>query len=368
MVQLYSDSEDARPLMYIDQNIIDSVRKGIYSFSTETFSERFRAVYSDETLKEIMRAEDGGGNACEYLDVLACLNAYHLRLELNSQFTASGNALVRTFHPRDIYEEFVQNRHYDELIESNLLFTHKIMGGLQELTVEDIIQRMLRAFEKLTQSLDQDIKLIEIFIPEAKKLLLDVFQSQGPLKVITLDEYKQVLGRLKASFTDNLDLDNAKQSALSRYREELRLNPKNLNNLEAPKIVEQVWQVISKDENIIKSGVSINQYFGLDSPNPLHPYRESFLSEKVGSIYIHLNMAGYFPDKGLHDKDRFASSFSDMQHVSLATHCDYLLSSDTRLIKKAEAAYEYTGAKTIAVLLDFNPSKNKQKEPDDYSK
>ena len=359
MIPIYRESEDARPLMYIDQNVIDSLRKGIYSFEHDVFSKRFRAVYSDETLREILRAEDGGGDANEYLDVLASLDAYHLSLELNPQFVPSGNALINALNPQDVYKAFVQNRHYDDLIETNLMLTHKIMGGLQELTVEDIVQKMLSAFEKITQSLEQDIAIIEAYIPNAGKLLLDLFNSQGPLKAVSLEDYKEILERLKKAFVENLDLDNPTRSALDRYREELRLNPKNLNNLEAPNIVEKVWHVVSQDENISKSGITISQFFGLDSPSPTNPNRESYLSEKVGSIYIHLNMAGYFPDKGLHQRERFASSFSDMQHVSLASHCDCLLSSDVRLIKKAAAAYEFTGANTTAVLLSFPQTKSK---------
>lgn len=107
----------------------------------------------------------------------------------------------------------------------------------------------------------------------------------------------------------------------------------------------------------------MNQFFGVDTANPIYPERKSFLSEEVGSVYFHLNMAGYYPDKGLHQRKLFASSFSDMQHVSLATHCHCLLSSDERLIKKASAAYEFTGATTQAVLLNYVDTENRGRKP-----
>ncbi|MBL4857119.1 MAG: hypothetical protein JKX89_09440 [Idiomarina sp.] len=174
------------------------------------------------------------------------------------------------------------------------------------------------------------------------------------MKAVSLEEYKGILKEYVASLTNYLKLNETSQSALNRYREELKLSPKSLNNIKPPNVVEQVWQVISRDENIAQSGVTINQFFGVDNPSPIHPERESFLSEQVASIYVHLNLVGYYPDKGLNQTREFASSFSDMQHVSLATHCNYLLSSDERLMKKASAAYEYTGARTQALPLSLS--------------
>ncbi|MBL4857120.1 MAG: hypothetical protein JKX89_09445 [Idiomarina sp.] len=169
MIPLYEDSEGARPLIYIDQNIIDSLRKGVYSFGEDVFSKRFRAIYSDETLREIRRAEQGGGNPARYLEVLQKLGAYHLQLQLNGQFAPTGNAIIRTHNPTEAYESFMQQIDLDYLIEANLLINQKIMGGLPELTVEDIAQRMLEAFERNAKSIEQNIKNLETFFQMQKK-------------------------------------------------------------------------------------------------------------------------------------------------------------------------------------------------------
>lgn len=351
MIPYYRDSEGARPLLYLDQNIIDSLRKGVYSFDDAIFSEHFRAIYSDETLREISRAEEGGGNATEYLDVLEELEAFHLRLNLNAQFAPTGDAIIQSQSPTEVYQNFIQNRDLDYLVEANLLVTHKIMGGLPDLTVDDIIKRMLEAFERNARSLEDNIRILELFFSNAREELPRLFETLGTMKAVSVDEYKGILTQLADNLKTILKLNDSSQSALSRYREELRLSPKDLNNIEPPKVVEQVWQVISRDENIKQSDVTMYQFFGVDAPNPINPERRNFVSEQVSSVYFHLNLAGYYPDKGLKERKRFASSFSDMQHVSLATHCDYLLSSDERLIKKAAAAYEITGARTQALLL-----------------
>lgn len=347
----YQDADDFRPLVYLDQNVIDGLRKGVFSFEPSVFSKNYRAIYSDETLREISRAEEGGGSANEYLEVLSELEAYHLRLRLNDQFTPNGDAIIQSHNPMEVYRNFSERRDLDYLIEANLLVSRKIMGGLPNLTIDDIAEKMLEAFERNARSLEDNLKTIEIFFPNAREELPRSFNSLGTMRAISLDEYEDILKQLVNSLKSNLKLNDNSQSALNHYREELKLSPKYLNNIEPPQVVEQVWEVISRDESIKQSGITMHQFFGVDAPNPIHPARNSFLSEEVSSVYSHLNLAGYYPDKGLNKYGRFASSFSDMQHVSLATHCNYLISSDERLIKKAAAAYEFTRANTQVLRL-----------------
>lgn len=350
MIPSYSDSEDPRPLIYIDQNIIDALRKGAYVFEKSLFSERARAVYSDETLREISRAEEGGGDAAEFLSVLKDLDAYHLQVQLDEQFAPTGNAIIQSHSPYEAYQNFALQRDLDYLIEANLLVSRKIMGGLPELSIDDIGEKMLEAFERNFRPLDEAVKNFELFFPNAREEHPLIFESLGKMKGISVDEYKEILKQLVDSLKNNLKLDEL-DSGVSRYRDELKLSPKNLNNIEPPQVVEQVWQIISRDQSIKNSGITIHQFFGVDIPNPIYTGRRNFVSEQVSSIYFHLNLAGYYPDKGLKKRRRFASSFSDMQHVSLATHCNILLSSDKDLIKKAAAAYEFTEANTEALLL-----------------
>lgn len=350
MIPLYSDSEDPRPLIYLDQNIIDALRKGVYRFEDSLFSERARAIYSDETLREVSRAEDGGGDATEFLDVLKNLDAYHLQVQLNERFEPTGNAIIQSHSPMEAYKNFALQRDVDYLIEANLLISRKIMGGLPELSIDDIGKRMLEAFERNFRPLDEAVKNFELFFPNARKENPLVFESLSKMTGITVDEYREILGQLIENLKNSIKLDES-ESAMSRYRDELKLGAKNLNNIKPPRVVEQVWQIISRDENIKNSGVTMGQFFGVDTPNPIYKERRNFVSEQVSSIYFHLNLAGYYPDKGLNQRRRFASSFSDMQHVSMATHCNILLSSDRDLIKKASAAYEFTGADTEAALV-----------------
>src|SRR5690554_5856854 len=223
MIPYYRDSEDARPLLYLDKNIIDSLRKGVYSFDDAVFSERFRAIYSDEPIREISRAEDGGGNASEYLDVLEELEAFHLRLNLNAQFMPTGDAIIQSQSPAEVYQNFIQNRDLDYLVEANLLVTHKIMGGLPDLTVDDIIKRMLEAFERNARSLEDNIRNLEPFFPNAREELPRLFEFLGTMKAVSLNDYKIILKQLADNLKTTLKLNDTSQSALRRYREELRL-------------------------------------------------------------------------------------------------------------------------------------------------
>ncbi|RUO37765.1 hypothetical protein CWE13_07415 [Aliidiomarina shirensis] len=354
MISNYEEADDYRPLIYLDQNVIDDLRKGKLSFEPSVFSKNYRAVYSDETLREISRAEEGGGNATGYLDVLEMLEAYHLKLQLNAQFAPTGSAIIQYHTPSEAYNSFTQQRDLDYLIEANLLISQKIMGGLPGLSVDDIAERMLEAFERNARSLEESITNIEPLFPEVREEFPFLFESFGAMKAVSPEEYKDILKQLVDSLKANLKLNDKSQSALSRYRDELRLSPKYLNNLEPSQVVEQIWQLVSRDERVTESGITMYQFFGVDATNPIYTERKNFISEQVSSVYFHLNLAGYYPDKGLEQRRKFATSFSDMQHASLATHCNYLLSSDERLIKKAAAAYEFTGARTQVLPLKLS--------------
>lgn len=62
-----------------------------------------------------------------------------------------------------------------------------------------------------------------------------------------------------------------------------------------------------------------------------------------------LTNVGYNVDKS---SRTFCSGAYDLQHTITATYCDYFVTRDQRLCKRASALYNYTGAETKAMLFD----------------
>ena len=340
MTLAYDEVSDARPLMYIDQNIIDGLRKERFSFEPHVFNRDFRAVYSDETLREIKRAEDGGGDSSEYLRVLSDINAFHLRQNLSEKFELLNNATLQTASPWQIYSAFTENLWLDDFVEAQTLINQKIMGGLPEQSWEDIARKMVEVYVLLDESVIKSLDTVKEASPELGQLIFEHRDSLGGDSLLGVEIYRESVQKLVEGLKNNLNDDRSEQSVIDAYRSELRLRPKELNNLKPPNVVEQVWQVISADEAIQSSGIDMHRYFGINSVNPAYPHRNFYASEQVANIYLQLNLAGYFADEKLHQERGFRASNSDMNHVAMATYCNYLISNDMRLLKKAAAAYD----------------------------
>ena len=82
---------EGKPTAYLDQNILDLfVKHGIIDFA-ETLKSKFQVVYSDETLKEIKRSVE---YANRFLNVLIALEAAHLKIVLEADFSITDNATI----------------------------------------------------------------------------------------------------------------------------------------------------------------------------------------------------------------------------------------------------------------------------------
>ncbi len=345
MHQNYYEKDDAKPLMYLDQNVIDWFRKMPLSTEEEFLLERYKIVYSDETLREIARAEGGGGAADTYLDVLERLQAYHLCLLFDEFFEPTGEALVREASPKHVYAELTNHNDFNEIIEANTLITRKFMGGLSELTADEVIAKMRSAFLNLLKQSKACTDLLKSSHPRTFAKLNSSFYKNRGIEEITAEVYESYLPIIR----EQLLFVSSEESGLNRFRNSLRLNPVRLNNLEPPNIVEQVWEVIVSNNSIANSDIGINEYFGVNSRHPIYTHRNYNDLELATNVYFQLNLAGYYSDPKLHKHREYMSSNSDMQHVAMATHCDFLLSNDNRLLMKAAATYDFLNIPTDVV-------------------
>ena len=355
MIPNYSDNKGARPLIYLDQNVIDKISKGQAQWLIDLFAEEFRAVYSDITIDEISRAEAGReGSSERFLDALASVNAYFISPVFDEHMVPQDSMLIRDSAPAEIYAELEASKSkFKGILEANTLISRKLVGGRRDQSAEDIYEELISQFQQLDDSINRQISELEQIIPNARELLYGVFHKGDELRKVTTEDFKEKAKKMLTALGPQLESSSPKNSAMETFRTALNLSPIELNNIQPPNVVQQVWDFIAKDQSVKDSGLTIEQYFGLDGRYSVYPDRKPYKSELVQTVYHQLNFCGYHPDKKLHSDSNFTSSFSDMNHVSRASYCDYLMSGDERLIKKAFAAYEYVGVHTLAVQITY---------------
>lgn len=104
-----------KPLAYLDQNILDLFAKKfdqndeIYSF----FKENFQVVYSDATLGEIYKAFINSKNEVnveQYLNVLECLDANHIRIAHNRNFECLDKCVISTISVYECFQRYIDNK------------------------------------------------------------------------------------------------------------------------------------------------------------------------------------------------------------------------------------------------------------------
>ncbi|HCE2133934.1 hypothetical protein CGI80_11605 [Vibrio parahaemolyticus] len=320
--------------VYLDQNILDMfVKFGLGEFG-EMLAREYQVVYSDETLKEIKRSV---GYESKFLDVLNLLGAFYLKVCLDENFQPTGKA---TITERDSYQSFNEYNSnepvYESIYESIMLNVQKVYGGLNEHTFEDIKDSQNDAYDELHNFI---LKNIEDLKPHFPDLAVQLEAQADDMKQKLSDALTESARRASENVGDSIGW-----SGIKDLRQSLDIGPMQLNNIEPPNVIQQIWSLcLEKLPN--EANITLEQFFGIES-NPIYPSVEFFKYQKVNSIYNMLNMLGYFPDSKVHKERRFTAAISDQSHASFATFADMLLSRDKSFLKKVQAAYEFLGIDT----------------------
>lgn len=130
-------------------------------------------------------------------------------------------------------------------------------------------------------------------------------------------------------------------SEREKFRLQLGLDPKRLNNYGTDEIVEHLnlklkdWGDMSIID-LVEKGVE------------MHPQGKEFgLNNRFGGIFELLDLLGYWTDK-YNDKSNYARLW-DSNHAYFASCCDYFVSDDKRTRNKAKVVYKIYGINTIVV-------------------
>jgi len=327
--------------VYLDQNILDVLTKHKVDELRKPLTEDLQVVYSDETLKEIRRSK---GFESNFLYTLKTLNAKHLKVDVEHDFTMTNRASITERNPFDAYNEYCYR--CDESISNGMenslfQFLFKLNGGRPEDSLNTIVS-------------DIHIKLLE---------QLDMaINHSGDLPKHSQDLLKKMIGSIKKELPgvfdnfENLMLecgqDGRHLSWVEKFRSEIGFGPKELNNIEPPNVLIQIWEKLSSSPSLSQSNIDIDEFFKLKE-NPLNPSEPYYNHQKVTTIYNMLNFVGYYPDSKMHKERRFIAASSDNNHASMASFCDFLLSHDDSFIKKTKAAFEYLGISTKAIYVNF---------------
>ena len=327
-------------LIYLDHNVLDKITKEQLDTIFKRLSpSKITPVYSDENLQEIAKAK---GYENKLLSRLKAIGAVYLRLEnVNSRYT--GKAAFIDIDPFEAYSQYMGNKMGMPDLGYGLTdMLHKFYGGLSDKTSSEVltlgISELLEELDNSAAELQYDENL-----SRAHRILAQEAVAQ----------VRNVLPKMYEHMGKTLDGNTAKSTIIEQVDKSLAGGPKNLNNIKAPNVVRQIWELLKT--RFPDKALTLDMFFGL-TPDLYGPAdkRELSLVEKVNALYHQLNFLGYHRDAKMQDRNRFNASFSDRTHAGCAVFCHYIMSMDKRLIMKTAAAYERLDVFTKTVHLKLS--------------
>jgi hypothetical protein len=331
------------PLIYLDQNIYDKLRRGVADWLKEEIKKHFTVVYSDQTLDEI----DGNDKLREiYLDILEAFDPLYMKLVLTEKFRITDRVQFHRGPVRQLFEKWKINR--SEIptgFESTLKMANKLAGGLKGIRFDELIDGQKQDFDKLMLDMVDKSKDDENLQP----LILTLANQMT-------DEFDKVSKQMKDTLNERIkDQENFRGN--KELHEKVKIGPKQLKNIKPPEVIRKIWDQISNSSELKGKDITFDKFFQLET-NPIYPGEDYPIYSKVSMLYNVLNSVGYFPDKDIERTNRFAGSLCDSQHASNAIFCKYLMTGDHAMSMKCSAIYEYLGIGTQIIYVNEQPKRN----------
>lgn len=334
---------DGKPTAYLDHNILDVfVENQDLPFASE-LKEKYQIVYSDETLKEIKRSGDNGSH---FLEVLESLEAMHLQIFVTESFKVTDQAILKELSPFDAFENYCKNIEpvYEAMEKATAQSLLKFHGGRIGSDLDEINREQIDSFDGL-------MNYISDRVDEVKDLLPGIDAAVSTYTKEMQNSFNEALAQSTAELRKHIE-DEFNYSGVQTYRNQMKVGPKQLNNVKPPNVIEKIWEIYKALDGYRENNFSIEQFLGV-SRNPIYN-REMYLHEKVTSAYNVLNVIGYYPDSKMKDDRRFTAAMSDAGHAAIASFSHYLFSRDAAFIHKTRAVYEYLNVKTQVVEVIIN--------------
>lgn len=337
--ELGMSENQSKPLAYLDQNALDFILKNGKDGCYEFFRENLQVVYSDYTLREIYKAGKNANDdskALEFINVLDKLKAQPIKLfqKEDGSYTIGRSPDIL---PLECYLYFVElELPFDKFLNPTILTNQAFYNGIKNyeafgeeqksniLEISNFLKDQLSEIENIKQNM-----IFENLWYNSKEI--DIFINDYKQKIALLDKEIPAFNA-NVDFTNQIFEDmNAEKDINKAYQEYFNVDINNLKKINDFDLLPKIFQYIQQQNP--EMNTNIDAFFNLGD--------ELQVFQKVLIIYSHLNLLGYYQDKKLKDKDRFMSSWIDMNHASLACFCEFLITNDESFIKKAKVAYEY---------------------------
>jgi len=313
-----------RPVLYADLNIFRYVGSGELIVENPELA---IWAYSTVHLDEILR-----GDNRDALNGISVLKAR----EIISVVDTSSEVWVCTgdVELRDYIDPYIRFNEHIEIIQSS--------GPDQ---MEGVIGFINRLFDADNY---KELKLSIGSMPESIKQLLQ--EHDHPRTSEIVEKAQVVANDLQIVIEEHLkDLPK-----ITKRRADLGL-PKNISQLSEAEDdpIQYIWNCISdKCPNVDK-----DHFFGFINPefetNSPHVYGQS---NSFASAHFLLGLLGVSPDKGTKEKRKVLNSLSDANHVGMASFCQFLLTAEKNMPKKAQAVFRHKEVNCTVLYKPYTPS------------
>lgn len=198
---------------------------------------------------------------------------------------------------------------------AHLQEAHEISGTLAEKRI-----RLKRRFETISNITDNNYLFHELPTNKVHKL------KESPKVVYqTITQVTYGQNAMKAM------INNVTEDQKAIVRQQLDINPLELNNYTAEQVLEQVGKKI-----LVFGGHSIKDI--IEIAVGMHPDGKIFgLHNRIGGVFELLDMIGYWKDK-YNEKSNYARLW-DSNHTYFSSFCNYFISDDKRTRNKARVAF-----------------------------
>lgn len=329
---------EGKPLAYLDQNILDLFAKKfdrrpeVYAY----FRENFQVVYSDATLGEIYKAFLNSGNEeniGKYLNVLELLDANHIRIAYNRNFEFLDKCVISTFPVKEWFVRYLENKQNWAFLDQHI-YNHFLFSYQKNKNINEIKRDALLAYEN-------NLKIMEKAKNELSNHSLFKDRSEALYKQINNQkiDYEKAIDLMLEKIIEHAD--NEKMTEV--FRTAIGVQPKHLNNIKMPNVVQKIWNLYKDKEGYKNFG--IDDFWNFKIIESVKA-RELYNYEKVNIMYNMMNFLGFNQDAELDHTNGVRRAMSDFTHAQIASFCHYFFTHDMKLKNKVEAIYDYLDINT----------------------
>lgn len=328
--------KDGVTLVYLDQNVLDYFAKERFEGLREYLKCRdCQVIYSTATVDEINRTTDEDLRE-RFLSYLEESEAQYFWVDEEDLANFTNRA------PEDVLDEHEENQElFGEAEDALFGLLFKFVGGRSDDDFESVIGENKTATNNLLDSVEQELESGS-FLPEESEMLRQEIED---LKQQLSDSTEELGDQLEESIDSPVGF-----SAIDSFQSFTGLGPVQLNNIEPPDVIPQIWEALEESEEFDSEELTFEMLFGEEAWQEWFP-EEPGIVGKINTLYNLLNTVGYYTDSKQDRERRFVATMSDHQHAGYAAFAHKLLSRDKRFVKKTRAVYEHLEIGTEIILL-----------------